>query len=73
MLSILNCQTSRKITVHRIGRTGRAGSEGEALSLVCIDEHKLLTGIERVLKRELERKILPGFRAESQHPCRTDP
>lgn len=47
--------------VHRIGRTGRAGSEGEALSLVCIDEHKLLSGIERVLKRELERKVLPGF------------
>jgi ATP-dependent RNA helicase RhlE len=47
--------------VHRIGRTGRAGSEGEALSLVCIDEFKLLSGIERVLKRELERKVLPGF------------
>lgn len=47
--------------VHRIGRTGRAGVEGEALSLVCIDEHKLLLGIERLLKRELEKKILPGF------------
>jgi ATP-dependent RNA helicase RhlE len=47
--------------VHRIGRTGRAGVEGEALSLVCVDEHKLLAGIERLLKRELERKTLPGF------------
>ncbi len=47
--------------VHRIGRTGRAGAEGEAVSLVCIDEHKLLIGIERLLKRELEKKILPGF------------
>lgn len=47
--------------VHRIGRTGRAGSEGEAISLVCVDEHKLLLDIERVLKRKLERQIVPGF------------
>jgi ATP-dependent RNA helicase RhlE len=51
--------------VHRIGRTGRAGVEGEALSLVCVDEHKLLVGIERLLKRELEKKLL---RALSQTP-----
>ena len=37
--------------VHRIGRTGRAGSEGEASSLVCVDEHKLLRDIERLTKR----------------------
>ncbi|MEZ5493923.1 MAG: hypothetical protein R3E61_04885 [Pseudomonadales bacterium] len=42
-----------------IGRTGRAGVEGEALSLVCVDEHKLLAGIERLLKRELGKKTLP--------------
>jgi ATP-dependent RNA helicase RhlE len=47
--------------VHRIGRTGRAGSSGEAISLVCVDEHKLLRDIERVLKRELEKRIIPGF------------
>ncbi len=47
--------------VHRIGRTGRAGSEGEATSLVCVDEHKLLKDIERLIKRELPRDILPGF------------
>src|SRR5690606_11413235 len=37
--------------VHRIGRTGRAGMSGEALSLVCVDEHKFLADIERLLKR----------------------
>jgi ATP-dependent RNA helicase RhlE len=47
--------------VHRIGRTGRAGSEGEAVSLVCVDEHKLLSSIERLLGRELERKTVSGF------------
>jgi ATP-dependent RNA helicase RhlE len=47
--------------VHRIGRTGRAGNEGEALSLVCVDEHGLLRDIERLLKRELPRALVPGF------------
>jgi ATP-dependent RNA helicase RhlE len=46
--------------VHRIGRTGRAGREGEAVSLVCVDEHKLLLDIERVLKREIPRVVIPG-------------
>ncbi len=47
--------------VHRIGRTGRAGHEGEAMSLVCIDEHKLLRDIERLLKRELPKVVVPGY------------
>ena len=47
--------------VHRIGRTGRAGAEGEALSLVCVDEYKLLSAIERTLGRKLERNTLEGY------------
>ncbi|SQI41542.1 ATP-dependent RNA helicase rhlE [Leminorella richardii] len=47
--------------VHRIGRTGRAECNGEALSLVCVDEHKLLRDIERLLKFEIPRLALPGY------------
>ena len=47
--------------VHRIGRTGRAGREGEAVSLVCIDEHKLLRDIETLLKREIPKVVLEGY------------
>ncbi|MGV7961547.1 ATP-dependent RNA helicase RhlE [Photorhabdus tasmaniensis] len=47
--------------VHRIGRTGRADATGQALSLVCVDEHKLLKDIERLLKREIPRMAIPGY------------
>ncbi|WP_404396476.1 DEAD/DEAH box helicase [Idiomarina loihiensis] len=47
--------------VHRIGRTGRAGSEGEAASLVCVDEHKLLRDIEKLTKNEIPKEVIPGF------------
>ncbi len=47
--------------VHRIGRTGRAGSLGKAVSLVCIDEHKLLQDIEKLLHKELSKVIIEGF------------
>ncbi len=47
--------------VHRIGRTGRAGNEGEAISLVCVDEQKLLRDIERLLKHEIPKQVLEGY------------
>ena len=47
--------------VHRIGRTGRAECEGEAISLVCVDEQKFLHDIERLIKRDIEVVVLPGF------------
>jgi ATP-dependent RNA helicase RhlE len=47
--------------VHRIGRTGRAGSSGEAISLVCVDERQLLKDIEKLIKRSIEQEVIPGF------------
>ncbi len=47
--------------VHRIGRTGRAGKEGQAVSLVCIDERGFLRDIERLLKRDIPKVVIPGF------------
>jgi ATP-dependent RNA helicase RhlE len=47
--------------IHRIGRTGRAGLEGEAVSLVCVDEKKLLADIERLLKCDIRKVTIPGY------------
>jgi ATP-dependent RNA helicase RhlE len=47
--------------VHRIGRTGRAGAKGEAISLVCIDEHAFLRDIERLIKHEIPKTVIDGF------------
>jgi ATP-dependent RNA helicase RhlE len=47
--------------IHRIGRTGRAGSKGEALSLVCPDEAHLLVEIEKILKRAIPRVADTGY------------
>ncbi len=51
--------------VHRIGRTGRAGSTGRAISFVSADETKMLRDIERLLKRPIERAALPVFAASA--------
>jgi ATP-dependent RNA helicase RhlE len=50
--------------VHRIGRTGRAGCEGQALSLVCVDEMKLLKDIERLIKRDIPRIVFDEFKPD---------
>jgi ATP-dependent RNA helicase RhlE len=47
--------------VHRIGRTGRAGVDGDAVSLVCVDERPLLAQIERLLGRRIDTEVVPGF------------
>jgi ATP-dependent RNA helicase RhlE len=47
--------------VHRIGRTGRAGLEGDAISLVCVDEAGLLADIETLLRKPIPSQVVPGF------------
>ncbi len=50
--------------VHRIGRTGRAGADGAAVNLVCLDEEGFMQDIERFTKQTIEVKVVPGFEAE---------
>ncbi|QSZ41990.1 DEAD/DEAH box helicase [Sulfurimonas aquatica] len=50
--------------VHRIGRTGRAGNEGEAISLVCVDEDEFLAGIEKLIKKDIQKVWLKGFKPD---------
>ncbi|TSE04126.1 DEAD/DEAH box helicase [Aquimarina algiphila] len=47
--------------VHRIGRTGRAGASGEAISLVCQDELSYVRGIEKLLGEKLQSEVVEGF------------
>ncbi|CAL2088507.1 ATP-dependent RNA helicase RhlE [Tenacibaculum dicentrarchi] len=47
--------------VHRIGRTGRAGAKGEALSLVCSEETEYQKEIEKILKQKLKTEVIPGY------------
>jgi ATP-dependent RNA helicase RhlE len=47
--------------VHRIGRTGRAGLTGEAISLVAPDDHEALGAIEKLIKKKIEKVVVPGF------------
>ncbi len=59
--------------VHRIGRTGRAGAEGEALSLVCADEVELLRAIEKLTGTVLPRQEEAGFEADHRVPSTGSP
>ncbi len=54
--------------VHRIGRTGRAGSNGEAVSLVSADEAKLLQDIERLIQKKIPRTLIDGFEPDHDVP-----
>ncbi len=47
--------------IHRIGRTGRAGTEGEAVSLVSHEDRPLLAAIERLMNRKVEQRVIAGF------------
>jgi len=57
--------------VHRIGRTGRAGNEGEAVSLVCAEEAEYLRNIEKLIKAAIPQKTVEGF--ETRLPERAAP
>jgi ATP-dependent RNA helicase RhlE len=65
--------------VHRIGRTGRAGNVGRAVSLVCGDEYPLLKNIERLLNQTLAKDVIPGYeptapvQTEAEQPKRQRP
>jgi ATP-dependent RNA helicase RhlE len=50
-----------QVHLHRIGRTGRAGATGEAISLVCVDEDIFLRDIEKLTKHAIPRELVPGF------------
>ena len=54
--------------VHRIGRTGRAGATGEAISLVEPEEYKFLQSIEKLIKQKLPREDLPAISAAPARP-----
>ena len=54
--------------VHRIGRTGRAGAEGLAISLICHGDWNLMSSIERYLKQRFERRNIQGLKAHYQGP-----
>ena len=57
--------------IHRIGRTGRAGATGVAISLVGPDDWAKLAGIERLTGRRLEREVIPGLEPKRPEPRAT--
>ena len=58
--------------VHRIGRTGRAGNVGRAVSLVCSDEYPFLKDIERLLNQTLTKEVVPGYEPTSKSQLGAD-
>lgn len=59
--------------VHRIGRTGRAGHQGEAISFVALHEYPLLKSIERLLKSTLDRVLIPGYEPSANEKAEPSP
>ncbi len=54
--------------VHRIGRTGRAGAEGLAISLICHNDWNLMSSIERYLKQRFEHRVIKGLKGSYMGP-----
>ncbi len=54
--------------VHRIGRTGRAGESGLAISLICHNDWNLMSSVERYLKQRFEKRLVPGLKGHYQGP-----
>ena len=65
--------TVAKDYVHRIGRTGRGGDMGEAITLVSADEFRLLRDIEKLINKKLERVEIEGFEPEQVVPIKDKP
>ena len=65
--------TVAKDYVHRIGRTGRGGDMGEAITLVSADEFRLLRDIEKLINKKLERIQIEGFEPEHVVPIKDKP
>ena len=65
--------TVAKDYVHRIGRTGRGGDMGEAITLVSADEFRLLRDIEKLINKKLERVEIEGFEPEQMVPIKDKP
>ncbi len=59
--------------VHRIGRTGRAGAEGSAVSLVSHEDRSLMAAIERLMNRKVEQRVVPGFEPGTHSPRPAEP
>ena len=59
--------------VHRIGRTGRAGAEGAAVSLVSHEDRPLMAAIERLMNRKVESRVVPGFEPGTQQARPAEP